>query len=306
MRRVAGFALIVLLVFAFNACSKKTGTKGAYLVKVGNATITEADLDREMKNLPEFAQAMFAGSSGKERFLDELIKKEILYQEALKKGIDKDPQYKAKVEDFKKITLVGLLLERVIEEKSKVTPEDVKEYYEKNKDEVSPATQIRVSQIIVKTSDEANSIYEKLKKGEDFAKIAKQSSIDPGSAKSGGDLGYLGKGQMKPEIESVAVKLKVGQISPPVKISGGYLLVKVTDKKLGKPLEFDKVKNLIAQRLAAEKQKVAFDSYLDELRKTYKVEMNKEAISQLSGPEKQGEMAPEKPAAPNVPIKKKD
>jgi peptidyl-prolyl cis-trans isomerase C len=306
MRRVAGFALIVLLVFAFNACSKKTETKGSYLVKVGNAKITEADLDRELKNLPEFAQALFAGSSGKERFLDELVKKEILYQEAVKKGIDKDPQYKAKVEDFKKITLVGLLLERVIEEKSKVTPQDVKEYYEKNKEEVSPATQIKVSQIVVKTSDEANSVYEKLKKGEDFAKIAKQSSLDPGSAKNGGDLGYLAKGQMKPEIESVAVKLKVGQFSPPVKIPGGYLLVKVTDKKLGKPLEFDKVKNLIAQRLAAEKQKTAFDSYLDELRKTYKVEMNKEAISQLSGQEKQGETAPELPAAPKVPIKKKD
>ena len=111
MRRVAGFALIVLLVFAFNACSKKTETKGPYLVKVGNAKITEADLDRELKNLPEFAQALFAGSSGKERFLDELVKKEILYQEAVKKGFDKDPQFKAKVEDFKKITLVGLLLE---------------------------------------------------------------------------------------------------------------------------------------------------------------------------------------------------
>jgi peptidyl-prolyl cis-trans isomerase C len=306
MRRVADFALIVLLVFAFNACSKKTETKGPYLVKVGNAKITEADLDRELKNLPEFAQALFAGSSGKERFLDELVKKEILYQEAVKKGIDKDPQYAAKVEDFKKITLVGLLLEKVIEAKSKVNPQDVKDYYEKNKDEVSPASQMRVSQIIVKTSDEANSIYEKLKKGEDFAKIAKQNSLDPGSAKNGGDLGYLAKGQMKPEIESVAVKLKVGAFSPPVKIPGGYLIVKVTDKKLGKPLEFDKVKNLIAQRLAAEKQKDAFDSYLDELRKSYKVEMNKEAISKLSGGGQQGEITPSLPARPKEPIKKKD
>lgn len=304
MRRLAVVALIVSLVFALNACSKKAETKGPYLVKVGNAKITEADLDRELKNLPEFAQALFAGSSGKERFLDELVKKEMLYQEALKKGIDKDPQYKAKVEDFKKITLVGLLLEKVIEEKSKVTDEEVKAYYEKNKEEVSPASQMRVSQIVVKTSDEANGIYEKLMKGEDFAKIAKQSSLDPGSAKSGGDLGYLSKGQMKPEIESVAVKLKAGQFSPPVKIPGGYLIVKVTDKKLGKPLEFDKVKNLIAQRLAAEKQKDAFDSYLDELRKSYKVEMNKEALSQLGGQEQQGETAPAMPAGPKEPVKK--
>jgi peptidyl-prolyl cis-trans isomerase C len=304
MRRVAVAALIVLLVFTFAACSKQTETKGPYLVKVGNAKITEADLEREIKNLPEFAQALFAGSSGKERFLEELIKKEILYQEAVKKGIDKDPEYKAKIEDFKKITLVGLLLQKVIEEKSKITPEDVKAYYEKNKEDVSPATQIRVSQIVVKTSDDANGIYEKLKKGEDFAKIAKQSSIDAASAKSGGDLGYLSKGQLKPEIESVAAKLKTGEFSPPVKIPAGYLIVKVTDKKLGKPLEFDKVKNLIAQRLAAEKQKDAFDSYLEELKKSYKVEMNKEALSKLSGQEQQGDMSPTLPAAPKEPAKK--
>ena len=207
-----------------------------------------------------FAQALFAGSSGKERFLDELVKKEILYQEAVKKGFDKDPQFKAKVEDFKKITLVGLLLEKVIEEKSRVTPEDVKDYYDKNKDEVSPATQMRVSQIIVQTSDEAKGIYEKLQKGEDFAKIAKQSSLDPGSAKNGGDLGYLAKGQMKPEIESVAVKLKAGQFSPPVKIPTGYLIVKVTEKKPKTVRTFADVRNQLSSELQQQNSNKTYEA----------------------------------------------
>ncbi len=282
MRRITISVLIIFLLLAVAACAKKEGPTGPYLAKVGNATITQADLEREMKNLPEFAQALFAGSDGKEKFLNELVKKEILYQEAVKKGLDKDPEYLKKVEDFKKITLIGSLLEKEIEAKSKVTEKDVKDYYDKHKEEISSVSQIKASHILVKTEDEANKIYESLKKGANFAELAKKNSIDPGSAKNGGDLGFFSKGQMVPEFEAAAAKLKVGEISQPVKTKYGYHIIKVTDKKLGKPIEFDKVKGLLSQRVAAEKQKEAFDSYLENLKKSYKVEINKDAVSKLS------------------------
>ena len=108
MRKFAVVILSISLIFVF-ACAKKEEQKGAYLAKVGNVKITQADLEREIKNLPDFAQKIFEGGSGKERFLNELIKKELLYQEALKKGLDKNPEYLKKVEDFKKITLIGQL-----------------------------------------------------------------------------------------------------------------------------------------------------------------------------------------------------
>jgi parvulin-like peptidyl-prolyl isomerase len=281
MRKVAILLLIILLLGTLAACAKKEEAKGPYLAKVGNGTITETDLEREMKTLPEFAQALFAGPGGKEKFLDELIKKEVLYQEALKKGLDKDPKFNAKVEDFKKITLVGMLLDKEIEAKGKVTEQDAKAYYEKNKADFAFVKQIKASHILVKTEDEANKIYERLIKGEDFAKIAKQSSIDTGSAKNGGDLGYFAKGQMVPEFESAAAQLKAGEISHPIKTKFGYHIIKVTDKKTDKPVEFEKVKNVIMQRLSGEKQKEAFDTYLTDLRKSYKVEINKEALSKL-------------------------
>jgi len=286
MRNAIVAIVMVTLIFALSACAKKEEQKGPYLAKVGTVKITQADLDREMKNLPEFAQALFAGSEGKEKFLDELVKKEMLYQEALKKGLDKNPEFVSKVGDFRKISLVGMLLEQVIEEKAKLTDQDIKDYYEKNKEDFAPVLQLRASQIVVKTQDEANSILERLKRGEDFAKIARQSSIDPGSAKNGGDLGFLSRGQMKPDFVAVAARLKVGEVSHAVKTAAGYLIVKVTDKKFGTPVEFEKVKELIAQRLTADKQKEIFDSYLEELRKTYKVDINREALSGLSGEEK--------------------
>ena len=295
MKRVAGFMIIISFLLVFFACAKKGEEKGPYLAKVGSAVITQADFEREFKNLPQFAQMLFQGSAGKERFLDELVKKEMLYQEALKKGLDKDPKYLAKVEDFKKLTLVSMLLEKEIESKGKVTEQDAKNYYEKHKEDFAAVSQIRVSHILVKTEDEANKILDRLRKGEDFAKLAREKSIDTRTAKNGGDLGYISKGQLMPEIESVAARLRIGEVSEPIKTKAGYEIMKVTDKKMGKPIEFDKVQRVIMQRLAAEQQKEAFDSYVEQLKKSYKVEINKEALSKLSGGEEQKEGLQEKP-----------
>lgn len=295
MRKIICFILAVPLLFSFMACAKKDEQKGPYLVKVGTAKITQADLERELKSLPEFAQQLFEGSEGKKKFLDELIKKELLYQEAVKRGLDKDAEFQRKFEEFRKLTLISSLLEKEIEEKARVTDQDIKDYYEKHKAELSSVSQIKASHILVKTEGEAEKILERLKKGEDFATTARKNSIDPGSAKNGGDLGYFSPGQMVPEFESAAAKLKPGELSEPVKTKFGYHIIKVTDKKRGKPVEFDKIKDVLSQRLAAEKQKDFFDSYIEDLKKTYKVEMNAEAISKLSEGETKKEEMQEKP-----------
>ena len=87
---------------------------------------------------------------------------------------------------------------------------------------------------------------------------------------------------MVPEFEKAAAALSVGQVSEPVRTQFGYHIIKVTDKKTGPVVEFDKVKGLISQKLSGEKQKTAFDAYLEGLRKNYPVEINKEALQKLS------------------------
>ncbi len=190
---------------------------------------------------------------------------------------------------------MGLLLQKEIEAKVKVSDQDVKEYYEKNKEKFAPVTQVRASHILVKSEEEAKKIEERLKKGEDFAEIAKKSSIDTATAKNGGDLGYFSRGQMDPDFETAAIKLKKGEISEPVKTKTGYHIIKVTDKKFAPAVEFEKIKNLISQNLMAEKQKEVFDSYIDGLKKSYKVEINKEALSKLTPSEEQKEGEQVKP-----------
>ena len=287
------FILAVSVLFLLNACTQQEAQKGPYLAKVGKTTITQAEYERELKSLPEFAQQLFEGAEGKERFLDELIKKELLYQEAQKKGLDKDEEFRQKIEEFKKITLIGYLLEKEVEEKAEVTDQEVKEYYEQHKEDFANITQMRASHILVKTESEAQEVLERIKKGESFAKVAREKSIDPGSARNGGDLGYFSSGQMVPEFEAAAARMKKGEISPPVKTKFGYHIIQVTDKKVGKTIEFDKVKTLIHQRLSADKQKDIFDSYIAKLRNNYTVDVNQEALSEMFGEEEKSEQADE-------------
>jgi peptidyl-prolyl cis-trans isomerase C len=89
------------------------------------------------------------------------------------------------------------------------------------------ADKIECSHILVKKQNEANEVLERLKKGESFVNLAKELSIDKGSAKRGGDLGSFGRGMMVKPFEEAAFKLKKGEISSePVKTEFGYHIIK--------------------------------------------------------------------------------
>ncbi|MBI5074636.1 MAG: peptidylprolyl isomerase [Nitrospirae bacterium] len=306
MRRVA---VICVVALALVSCSKKeAGVKGPYLAKIDNTAVTQADFDREFQALPDYAQQIFTDAAGKEKFLNEIINKELLYKEAVKKGYDKGQDYIKKVEEFKKLSLVSELFEKEIMAKAKVSDQEVKDYYDKNKDDFIVAKEIKASHILVKTEDEAQKVLSRLKKGEKFEVIAKAVSIDTGSAKNGGDLGFFKKGQMVPEFERAAAALKTGETTSfPVKSPFGFHIIKVTDKKTGEAIPYDKVRDLVSQKLSGERQKGVFDTYMAELKKSHKVEINKEALTAKPVPAKTDKQeAPAKPEEKKAEPKKEE
>ncbi len=136
-----------------------------------------------------------------------------------------------------------------------VTDDAMHKVYDDAVKQMPAEQEVHARHILVATEDEAKAIEDQLKKGADFAQLAKEKSKDPGAA-DGGDLGYFTKDQMVPEFAEVAFKLDKGQISDPVHTQFGWHIIKVEDKRIKPTPTFDEVKgqlqNYVEHRAQAE------------------------------------------------------
>lgn len=275
--------LMLLLAVFMVGCNSKESPAGSVLAKINATTITEEDFIKKINLMPEWAKNRFKSEAGKKEFLEELIKEELMYQEAKKQGINKEKEFQDKMMKFEKMTLISTLLKNEIEEKAKVDAKEIRDFYDEHQDEFMAGLEVKASHILVNTETEAEDVLKKIQKGESFSKLAEELSIDKGTAKNGGDLGFFGRGRMVPEFEKVAFSLNPGEASKPVKTKFGYHIIKVTDKKEGKTRDFEEVKTSIENRLMVEKQRSLFDSYIEKLKgKANKIEINDEMLKTLA------------------------
>jgi peptidyl-prolyl cis-trans isomerase C len=162
-----------------------------------------------------------------------------------------------------------VLMEAMLQDagKTAATDEAMHKVYDEAVKQMGSEEEVHARHILVATEDEAKAIEAELKKGADFAALAKEKSKDPGAA-DGGDLGYFTKDQMVPEFAEVAFKLDKGQISEPVHTQFGWHIIKVEDKRIKPTPTFDQVKaqlqTYVAHRAQAE--------LVDNLRKTATIE----------------------------------
>ena len=243
-----------------------------------------------------------------QNMIEHIVTTEMLYKEAIKNkvNLDKDTideQYKNYMDSIYKtfgldeqayLKEFGITKDEMrksiekeavaamyIDQKSQVTDEQVKDYYEKNKKDFN---QISASHILIKNTDEngkklsdeklkqnknlAEDILKKALEGGEFTQLANKYSED-GSAQNGGDLGYFGKGDMVAEFEKAAFSLNDGQIYPEVvETQYGYHIIKKTGEK---ELSFNDVEGNLKQQLVLDKQ----NSLIDKLKKEYKVDIKK-------------------------------
>jgi len=297
------YVYLLLCLALLVSCTQGGDKKGDVIAKIDSSVITTKDVEQEINALPEFAKEFFKGQEGMARLVDELVKKELLYVEAKKRGLDKDEEFQRKFEEIKKNALITRLLEKEIKAVPQLTDKEVKEYYDAHKDEFIQANAVRLSQIVVKAEDDAKKVYERLQKGEPFNKLAAEVSLDKASAKSGGDLGLFKRGEMNQDLEKVAFNLKKNQISMPVPLKDGIHILVVTDIK-GSALEFDKIKGSISQQLMAKKQQDGVEKFIEGLKKNYKTEVIKDNFSKIGLAPAQPP-ATEQPAAPQKAPEKK-
>src|SRR3984885_12965112 len=234
------------------------------LAKVNGAEIRQSDMALAEEELgPSLAQ--MDPATKQENVLSFLIDMKIVAKAAEARKIEDRDDFKSRLAFARNRLLMDSLL--AVEGQAATTDEAMKKVYEDAAKQISGEQEVHARHILVETEDEAKAIEEELKKGADFAELAKKKSKDPG-ASDGGDLGFFTKEQMVPEFSAVAFALEPGKISDPVKSQFGWHIIKVEEKRDRKPPDFAQVKAQIETYVTRKAQA----DYVAKLRETAKVE----------------------------------
>jgi peptidyl-prolyl cis-trans isomerase C len=197
---------------------------------------------------------------------EELVRREVLTQEAIKKGADKKADVQAQVELARQGVLIGAYLNDFARN-VKISDDDVKNEYTAIRATLGDK-EYKARHILVEKEGEAKDIVEKLKKGERFEDLAK-ASRDPGSKERGGELGWANKSSYVPAFSEAMVKLEKGKFTEtPVQSQFGWHVIQLDDSRDLSAPPFDEVKPQIIQRM----RQLAVEKHILELRSKAKVE----------------------------------
>jgi peptidyl-prolyl cis-trans isomerase C len=183
---------------------------------------------------------------------EELINRELLTQEAIKQGLDKEIDFRDQIAQLKQTLMIQAFLEEHFQ-KDPISDAKLREEYDRQKKllgEGASTNQYRLSQIIVSTETDALDLLRRIQKGELFGKLAQEYSIDPGSKANGGQIGWVLPGQIVAPVANVIVNLNKGAVAnAPIQTQGGWVIVRVDDKRPFKFPTFEEAKPQLRQAI---------------------------------------------------------
>jgi len=248
------------------------------VARVGDAVILDSDLDALLANVPEQYRARYNSPKVQKEVLERLVDVKMLAWEARKRGLDAKTEVKLKIE-YLIDQILAKELEADITENAAVEEDEITAYYNDNPEKFSTPLRIKVRHILVDTEEEAGSVLGRIKKGEDFAELAKTLSKCP-SAKKGGDLGWISKGRMDPAFEKAAFEMEKDGISDVVKSSFGFHIIQVQDKKPATVKELSEVKSSIERILKQESMEDALEQLKAKIKQEITISINEEHFAE--------------------------
>jgi len=283
-------AFAVALLSSFPVYAQDTSAANPVLAKVNGAEIRQSDVAIAEEELgPSLAQ--MDPATKKDNVLSFLIDMKIVAKAAEDKKVADREEFKTKLAFARNRLLMDSLL--ASEGKAATTDEAMKKVYEDAAKQITGEAEVHARHILVETEAEAKTVAEELKKGADFAELAKKKSKDPGAA-DGGDLGFFTKDQMVPEFSAVAFAMEPGKVSDPVKSQFGWHIIKVEEKRNRQAPAFDQVKPQIETYVVRKAQA----DFVTKLREGAKIERMDQAAATP-------EVAkPDAAPAPSAPAKK--
>jgi peptidyl-prolyl cis-trans isomerase C len=219
------------------------------VARVDGSEIRRSDVDEAIENLPaEYRnmpqQALYPA------LLDQLIDRKAVAVMAHKQGLDKDPEVQRQMARAQEEALQSALFHREVG--PLVTDQAVRARYDRDIAGKPGPEEVHARHILVGSEADANAIIAEIKKGGDFAAIAKARSSDPGAAQ-GGDLGWFKKGDMLPEFSEAAFALKPGEVSAkPVHTGYGWHVIRLEERRIAAPPSYeqahDELRNQMIQQ----------------------------------------------------------
>jgi peptidyl-prolyl cis-trans isomerase C len=261
---------------------------GGVVARADGITITEADLAMAAED-PALSLPGMSDAQKRDLLISYMVDLKLGAKAAEAAKVGENPDFARKLAYFREKLLLDEYLEREV--KKAVTPEAARKLYDDTTKTMKPEPEVRARHILVENEDEAKKAYQRVKGGEDFAKVAAELSKDPGSKTDGGDLGFFSKDRMVAPFAEAAFKLEPGQISEPVKSQFGWHVIKVEEKRTKPVPSFDEMKEQVETYLTRKAQQ---DLVLN-LRQNAKIE-------RLDEPKPDAPPAPDqKPAEPKKP-----
>ena len=275
-RNLPLLGLVILMIIACNSSKKEMD--GNVIVSVGDGVLTLEQLDNA---IPESIQSKISQEQVS-NYIQQWIEMELVYQEALRLGMDKEKSLLTELEKAKRELLVRNYLDRHLSDEAGITETQAVEYYNENKDNyILQQDEIKALHILVSNSDEANAAYRRISNGEDFETVAREISIDY-TENGRVDLGYFSREEIVPVIASRVFRTAVGRTTRPTRSEFGYHIFKILDRKAkGKYREFEEVKDQIVARLKSIKRNEKYIDLIIDLRKSTNINRNIELLREI-------------------------
>jgi hypothetical protein len=268
------------------------------VAKVGERTITVGDITDQINRLSPYIRRRWSAPEKRKEFLDNLIRVELLSQEADRLGLGKESP---EIDRVINQVMIRLMIKNDLEKEiipSKVDEETLKKTYEEEKSKYQRPPQVRASHIVVKTKAEADKLIADLDANKNdnryFREQAKKLSVDDATKEKGGDLGYFSEtGERNPEDDKIDAEVAktawaltaVGEISKtPIQTAAGFHVIKLTNKRPKLNRSFESVKRMIESRILREKRKEALDKFVEDLQSKANVEIFEENLAKVKVP----------------------
>jgi peptidyl-prolyl cis-trans isomerase C len=259
--RATGLAAILLIAATPLFAQDKPAADDKLLAKVNGVEIHQSDLataEEEAGQLPPMAP-----EAKQEYLVSFMIDMIAVSKEAENRKLGDSADFRRRVAFVRNKLLMATLLEQV--GKAALTDAAMHKVYDDAVKQMAPEEEVHARHILFRApagddkaskeaEDKTKAVIERLKKGEDFAKLAGELTEDPSGKANGGDLGFFTKEQMVPEFADVAFKLDKGQISDPVKTQFGWHVIKLEEKRSKPVPTFDEVKSQIETFVARKAQ----------------------------------------------------